>query len=242
MKRYWIFWVGPLSIIFLVGGIWFVYGKKDSQTFENVPMITPHPRALPSEDVSSPDTSLHIAEAENPPMVPPQGVSPNSSSQSSSEVSSLSLTSHLVSFGYSPGPSARQIDTVVIHSSYNAGSGDPFNDQKIFDEWKAESVSPHYFLNRTGTIYRLVKENDIAYHAGVSKMPDGRTNVNDFSIGIEMDGTLTSGYTDKQYASLNALIADIKTRHPVKFVVGHSDIAPGRKTDPWKFDWKKVKE
>ncbi len=72
-------------------------------------------------------------------------------------------------------------------------------------------------------------------------MPDGRKNVNDFSIGIELDGTMTSGFTDAQYTSLRALIADIKTRNKISSIVGHSDIAPGRKTDPWQFDWEKLK-
>jgi AmpD protein len=72
-------------------------------------------------------------------------------------------------------------------------------------------------------------------------MADGRTNVNAFSIGIEMVGTKTSGYTTAQYTALNTLITDIKTRHTIKYIVGHDDIASGRKTDPWKFDWSRIK-
>jgi hypothetical protein len=153
----------------------------------------------------------------------------------------LKIVNRLMSVGFSVPQKARLIDTVVLHSSYNNLGGDVFNIDQIFKEWQDAQVAPHYFIDREGIVYRTVDEKNIAYHAGVSKMADGRTNVNDFSIGIELDGSQTSGYTDKQYTSLNALIADIKTRNTIKFVVGHSDIAPGRKTDPWNFDWKKLK-
>ena len=148
----------------------------------------------------------------------------------------------LVSFGYSVGRPNRAVDTIVVHSSYNALGGDPYDVKKIIQEYREAGVAPHYLVARDGTAYRLVREADVAYHAGVSQMSDGRKNVNDFSIGIEMVGTADSGYTDAQYTVLSALIKDIKTRHTIKYVVGHSDIAPGRKTDPWQLDWSRVKK
>jgi N-acetyl-anhydromuramyl-L-alanine amidase AmpD len=129
----------------------------------------------------------------------------------------------------------------VLHSSYNASDGDQYDLEKTISQYETYGVGTHYIIDRKGVVYRLVEEDNIAYHAGASKMPDGRKNVNDFSIGIEMIATEESGYTDKQYAAVNALIADIKSRHKIKSVVGHADIAPGRKTDPWKFDWKKLR-
>jgi hypothetical protein len=148
---------------------------------------------------------------------------------------------HWVNFGFSVGTANRSIDTMVIHSTYNAIGGDEFDVNQVVEEYHQAGVSPHYVVARDGTVYQLVHEKDIAWHAGVSKMPkDDRTNINDFSIGIEMIGTKTSGYTDAQYSALKKLIADIKSRHSIKHVVGHNDIAPGRKTDPWAFDWKRI--
>lgn len=156
--------------------------------------------------------------------------------------SGLTIKNRLVSFGFTSSSGTRAIDTVVVHSSYNSLDGDEFDVGKIIGIYKSYGVSAHYLVGRDGTAYRLVKENDVAWHAGVSEMKDGRTDVNGFSIGIEMVGTKDSGYTDAQYSALNALIKDIKSRHTIKYVVGHSDIAPGRKTDPWKLDWSRVKK
>ncbi len=147
----------------------------------------------------------------------------------------------LVSFGYAVPKSPRTIDTVVIHSSYNSTGGDVYSVDKVIAIWKSYGVAPHYLIDRAGTVYRLVTDANVAYHAGSSKMPDGRTDVNDFSIGIEMLNTLTGQYMEAQYASVNALIATLKSEYPIRNVVGHSDIAPGRKTDPWNFDWKRLK-
>lgn len=145
----------------------------------------------------------------------------------------------LVSWGFQLA-NGRTIDTVVIHSTYNATGGDPFSVSKILDIYKSYGVSPHYLVARDGMVYRLVEEKNIAYHAGDSKMPDGRTNVNAFSIGIEVIGKDDGSPSEMQYASLNNLLADIKKRHDIEHILGHSDIAPGRKTDPWGFEWKKI--
>ena len=152
----------------------------------------------------------------------------------------IAVKDRLVSFGYAVPKSPRTIDTVVIHSSYNSTGGDPYSVDKVIGIWKSYGVAPHYMIDRAGTVYRLVADTNIAYHAGAAKMPDGRTNVNDFSIGIEMLNTMTGKYTDAQYTAVNALIATLKGEYPIKSVVGHSDIAPGRKTDPWNFDWKRL--
>lgn len=146
-----------------------------------------------------------------------------------------------IDFGFSVPKEKRSIDTVVLHSSYNSTGGDPYSVEKVIDIWRGYGVAPHYMIDRKGNIYQLVDDADIAYHAGVSKMPDGRTNVNDFSIGIEILNTKDGAYTDAEYASVNALIASLRSKYGIKTVVGHADIAPGRKDDPWKFDWKKIK-
>jgi len=119
--------------------------------------------------------------------------------------------------------------------------------------FQAYEVSSHYIIARDGTIVRLVADNDVAWHAGKSKMPThGREKVNSFSIGIELTAshpdddptvkTLDDGYTAAQYESLNKLIADLCSWHPITAVVGHDEIAPGRKTDPGPlFQWDKVR-
>lgn len=154
--------------------------------------------------------------------------------------SEIPIKSRLVSFGYAES-SGRKIDTAVLHSSYNNQGGDRYSVDRVIDIWKSYDVAPHYMIDRKGTIYRLVEDEDIAYHAGNSKMPDGRTNVNGFSIGIEILGDEDDGYAATQYGAVNDLVAYLKRKHGVKYVVGHDDIAPGRKTDPWNFDWKKLK-
>lgn len=152
----------------------------------------------------------------------------------------LTIVNRLVSFGYAES-SGRKIDTVVLHSSYNNQGGDRYSGDKVIDIWKSYEVAPHYMIDRKGNILRLVEDKNIAYHAGNSKMPDGRTNVNGFSIGVEILNAEDDEYTAAQYGAVNDLIAYLKQKHGVKYVVGHDDIAPGRKTDPWNFDWKKLK-
>lgn len=79
----------------------------------------------------------------------------------------------------------------------------------------------------------------MAWHAGESKMPfsdDRRCSVNHFSLGIELLATQHSGLEQAQYQSLALLIIDITSRHNISAIVGHRQIAPARKTDPWQFD------
>lgn len=147
----------------------------------------------------------------------------------------------LVSWGFSSAKS-RKIDTIILHSSYNALSSDPYDFSELLREYKEYGVAPHYVIDRDAKIHLLVAENNVAYHAGVSQMPDGRTNVNEFSIGIEIVGKEKDKITTPQYNSINILIAQIKKRYEIKYVLGHSDIAPDRKTDPWNLDWDKVKK
>lgn len=97
-------------------------------------------------------------------------------------------------------------------------------------------VSAHYTIDRDGSVYQHVDETEKAFHAGVSEMPDGRSGVNDFSIGIELVN-LNDGiepYPDEQMESLMCLVDDICTRQSISHVVSHAEIArpKGRKSDP----------
>lgn len=99
-------------------------------------------------------------------------------------------------------------------------------------------VSAHYFIRRDGETVCFVDPDRRAWHAGVSCW-NGRERCNDFSIGIELEGCDTQPFAPVQYERLAALIAGLRQRYPIEAVVGHSDIAPGRKTDPGPFfDWK----
>jgi N-acetyl-anhydromuramyl-L-alanine amidase AmpD len=150
------------------------------------------------------------------------------------------ISDRLVNWGYQKSL-GRSIDAIIIHSSYNALGGDQYSVEKLISEYKGYGVSPHYLINRAGNIYRLVEDKDIAYHAGESKTPDGRTGVNNFSIGIEMMNTKSDEYTQSQYSSLKQLLANLKDKYTIKYILGHKDIAKGRKDDPWNFDWNKIK-
>ena len=101
-------------------------------------------------------------------------------------------------------------------------------------------VSAHFFVRRTGTVVQFVSCRRRAWHAGVSCWR-GRPRCNDYSIGIELEGTDVVPYEPCQYAVCNGLIAAIRRAFPILGVVGHCDIAPGRKTDPGpSFDWTRI--
>jgi len=103
-------------------------------------------------------------------------------------------------------------------------------------------VSAHFFIRRTGELVQFVPCSRRAWHAGASHW-QGRERCNDFSVGIEMEGADDQPFTEPQYCALNTLIAALKTVYPSLLdIAGHSDIAPGRKTDPGPcFDWGRVK-
>jgi AmpD protein len=102
-------------------------------------------------------------------------------------------------------------------------------------------VSSHFLVRRDGRMLQFVPCRRRAWHAGASCW-NGRERCNDFSIGIELEGCDDDPYTDAQYAALARLVAAIRARYPIEAVVGHSDIAPGRKTDPGPaFDWPRLR-
>lgn len=103
-------------------------------------------------------------------------------------------------------------------------------------------VSCHYLIGRNGTLWQLVDEAQRAWHAGVGTWA-GRGDVNSRSIGIELDNSGLSPFSEPQMARLTALVSGIRRRWgiPVQGVIGHSDFAPGRKADPGRrFDWRRL--
>jgi len=101
-------------------------------------------------------------------------------------------------------------------------------------------VSAHFFIRRDAALLQFVPCTERAWHAGVSSWR-GRERCNDFSIGIELEGADDIAYTMAQYTLLAALLQALKRRYPIEAAVGHSDVAPGRKTDPGPaFDWDRL--
>jgi N-acetyl-anhydromuramoyl-L-alanine amidase len=113
-----------------------------------------------------------------------------------------------------------------------------------FREIEGLKASAHALIRRDGRIVQYVPCGERAWHAGKSEY-QGRSACNDFSIGIELEGTEDTPYTDAQYAQLARLAAALLEAYPTlnaRHIVGHSDIAPGRKSDPWdSFDWKRFR-
>lgn len=151
-------------------------------------------------------------------------------------------------------PDNADISLLVIHNiSLPAGQfGTPFvhdlfmgslncNAHNSFADLEGVRVSAHCFIKRTGEILQYVPFSKRAWHAGLSEFA-GQTACNNFSIGIELEGTDTTAYTLAQYKVLTSVVQSIMQRYPKitpSRIVGHCDIAPGRKTDPGdSFDWR----
>jgi N-acetyl-anhydromuramoyl-L-alanine amidase len=110
-----------------------------------------------------------------------------------------------------------------------------------FDHLRGTRVSAHFVIRRSGEIQQFVSCNERAWHAGVSSFL-GRERCNDFSIGIEVEGSDRLPFEDAQYVSLARLTRFIVKRYPIDALAGHSDIAPGRKTDPGPhFEWDRLR-
>lgn len=113
-----------------------------------------------------------------------------------------------------------------------------------FGEIAHLEVSAHFLIRRGGELVQFVSTDVRAWHAGVSCW-QGREQCNDFSVGIELEGCDHQPYADPQYETLLKLIAILQTQYPsilADAIVGHSDVAPGRKTDPGPaFDWSRVR-
>jgi AmpD protein len=151
-------------------------------------------------------------------------------------------------------PDGTAIELIVIHNiSLPPGV---FDGDAVIDlftnrlDWDAHpyyqgirgiKVSAHFFIRRDGSLIQFVPCSLRAWHAGVSSWC-GRERCNDFSIGIELEGDDDTPFCEAQYASLIPLLQSLKQAYPIRAVVGHSEIAPGRKTDPGGcFEWERVR-
>ncbi|NQW94605.1 MAG: 1,6-anhydro-N-acetylmuramyl-L-alanine amidase AmpD [Polaromonas sp.] len=150
-------------------------------------------------------------------------------------------------------PEAALIDLIVVHSiSLPPGEYGNHNVQRLFSnslDWEAHSyfqsirgmqVSSHFLISREGKLWQFVSCDARAWHAGQSNYR-GRSNCNDDSIGIELEGLEGNNFEASQYETLTALCAALMTQYPVAHIAGHEHIAPGRKQDPGAgFDWSRL--
>lgn len=114
------------------------------------------------------------------------------------------------------------------------------NEHPFYAEIYTRRVSAHFLIRRNGSLIQFVSCLARAWHAGVSNW-QGRERCNDFSVGIELEGSDFEIFEQAQYQTLSYLIAALNNAYQIQAIVGHSDIAPGRKTDPGPyFDWKQL--
>lgn len=147
-------------------------------------------------------------------------------------------------------PPDAPVDTLVIHHislppEHFAGDAiERFFTNRLdcgahpyFEQLRGVRVSAHFLLRRHGELLQFVGCDQRAWHAGPSRLLE-RERCNDFSLGIELEGSSRRPFSRTQYRRLAALIESLKRRYPLRFIAGHSDIAPGRKDDPGPlFDW-----
>jgi len=111
-----------------------------------------------------------------------------------------------------------------------------------FENLLGVRVSAHFLIRRGGELIQFVSTDARAWHAGVSSF-GGRERCNDFSIGIEVEGTDNEAFSERQYLMLGELTHALRQAYPLTDVVGHEHIAPGRKSDPGPFfDWTRYRE
>ena len=137
-------------------------------------------------------------------------------------------------------PEPREVTVIILHSTYFVGE-DPYDIDGIIAQYTEYGVATHYVIVPDGTVYRLVDDNNRAYHAGSGTMPDGRTGINSFSIGISLNNTDTVGANDVQYDTLVQLILLLEEKYMIEQILGFNEVSD-RFDTPWLFDWEKFRE
>ena len=156
---------------------------------------------------------------------------------------------------FGPRPDGAEIDLVVVHSislppgQYGTGQVDrlfagtlDWEAHPYFQAIRGLEVSAHFFIDRQGGLTQYVSVFDRAWHAGVSCWR-GRSNCNNDSVGVELEGLEGDTFEPAQYARLAWLCEALHTACPIRHVAGHEHIAPGRKQDPGPgFDWPRLRQ
>ena len=162
----------------------------------------------------------------------------------------LSGVRKIESDNYDPRPPGASIDLLVIHNislppeQFGGTAIIQFftnqlnsDEHPYYQQLKGVRVSAHFLIRRGGGIIQFVPCQGRAWHAGVSSW-QGRSRCNDFSLGIELEGSDSVPFTDQQYLALTRLTRRLQRSFPFRHITGHADIAPGRKTDPGPyFEW-----
>lgn len=176
---------------------------------------------------------------------------PSSSAADTSGFSGwLAGTQHIPSPNVGERPEGLPIDLVVVHSiSLPPGQyGGPeieqlftnqlnFDAHPYFQQIRGLEVSSHFVIRRNGHVQQFASTWARAWHAGASQWC-GRSNCNDYSIGIELEGLEGDTFEPIQYVQLAQLCTQLRAHHPLRAIAGHEHIAPGRKQDPGPgFDW-----
>jgi AmpD protein len=151
-------------------------------------------------------------------------------------------------------PAGTVVDTVIVHyislppEHFRGDAIQRFFTNRLdhaghpyFEHLRGVRVSTHLLLRRHGELLQFVSCAQRAWHAGASRLLE-RERCNDFSIGVELEGSSARPFTPSQYRRLRALVGALAQRYPLRFVAGHSDVAPGRKEDPGPlFDWRELR-
>lgn len=151
-------------------------------------------------------------------------------------------------------PPGTLVDSVIVHyislppEHFRGDAVERFFTNRLdfgghpwFGRLRDVHVSAHFLLRRRGELLQFVSCNERAWHAGASRLLT-RERCNDFSIGIELEGSSERPFTRTQYRRLNSLLAALSRQYPLRFIAGHSDVAPGRKEDPGPyFDWHELR-
>ena len=165
----------------------------------------------------------------------------------------LNIAKKIPSENYNQRPDNTDITLVVIHNISlppgefgNTHIEDFFtnklkiNKHAYFKILKDVKVSAHLLIKRDGSIVQFVDFNQRAWHAGQSSFNEVG-DCNNYSIGIELEGTDNSAYETSQYTSLNQVLSTLRSHYPITDIKGHNEISPGRKTDPGPaFEWSKL--
>lgn len=162
---------------------------------------------------------------------------------------------HVISSNYGERPVPGEVSLIVVHNislppdDFGGDWVEQFFTNKLdpaahpyFAEIVDLQVSAHFFIRRDGEVVQFVGCDQRAWHAGRSTWCE-RDNCNDYSVGIELEGSDFQAFTAAQYAALWSLVDALRVNYPIKALAGHCHIAPERKTDPGPFfDWAAVRQ
>jgi len=154
---------------------------------------------------------------------------------------------------FGPRPSGEQVTLAVVHSislppgQYGGNAVERLFTNRLdpaehpyFERLRGVQVSAHFFVRRNGRVLQFVSCEQRAWHAGVSRWK-GRDDCNDWSVGIELEGLEGGRFEAAQYQQLGRLLRVLSRRYRLEQVLGHEDVAPGRKADPGAgFDWTRL--